>query len=149
MLPEGRNDCAAWAAAVDQEVTHGPDDHADRRRRADRRLPELRQPAGDLGRRRPLRPLRPLLPATASGKQEIVNPAPVGVADPTQVPAAMVAGGIGGVSDGTQVTHHVSSAVPGKPMAPIADDPAGSSTDEAQAMNTPASGAHAERGGSG
>ena len=90
-----------------------------------------------------------LLPAAGSGKQEIVNPAPVGVADPTQVPAAMVAGGIGGTGDGTQVTHHVPSAVPGKPMAPIADDPAGSSTDEAQAMNTPAAGAHAERGGSG
>jgi ribosomal protein S27E len=90
-----------------------------------------------------------LLDPAGSGKQGLVNPRPVGVADPTQVPPATVAGGIGGTNDGTQVTHHVSTAVPGKPMAPIADDPAGHSTEEGQAMPTPSSAARAGRGGSG
>ena len=71
----------------------------------------------------------------------------VGTADPASVPAPEVAGGIGGTNDGTQVSHHVSTAVPGKPMAPIASDPAGSSTDEGQALDPPAAGPHAERGG--
>ena len=69
-------------------------------------------------------------------------------ADPIHVPAPMASGGIGRISDGTQVTHSSTSAVPGKPVAPIADDPAGNSTLEGQAMDPPL-GAHAERGGSG
>ena len=69
--------------------------------------------------------------------------------DPLSVPPPSVAGGLGGVSDGTQVTHHATSAVPGKPVAPIADSPVGNSTDEAQAMDPPAGPqAHVERGGS-
>ena len=72
-----------------------------------------------------------------------------GQADPIQVPPAMARGGIGGVTDGTQVSHRVTSAVPGKPMAPIADDPAGGSSLEGQAMDTPVSAPHSERGGSG
>lgn len=56
-------------------------------------------------------------------------------------------GGIGGPNDGSQITHHASAAVPGKPMAPIADDPAGTSTDEAQATATPLSEPHPKRGG--
>ncbi len=90
-----------------------------------------------------------LLDPTGSSKQEIVGGRMAGQADPVQVPPTMAAGGIGGVTDGTQVTHHVPTAVPGKPMAPIADDPAGGSTMEGQAMDTPASTAHSDRGGSG
>ncbi len=82
-------------------------------------------------------------------------PAPVrmdrlaGQAQPSDVPAPMVSGGIGGVNDGTQVTHRSPTPVPGKPMAPIATDPAGNDTLEGQAMDPPAGSAHAERGGSG
>ena len=83
------------------------------------------------------------------GQQGIVNPQVVGQADPVQVPPPMVAGGIGGVNDGTQVTHDVPTAVPGKPMAPIADTAAGVGTLEAQAMDTPSSAPSAKRGGSG
>ncbi len=90
-----------------------------------------------------------LLNPAGSGKAGMSNAEIPGQADPVNVPPAEAAGGIGGVSDGTQVSHHVTSAVPGKPMAPIADGPAGGSTMEGQAMNTPASGAHGERGGSG
>lgn len=72
-----------------------------------------------------------------------------GQAEPADVPAPMAAGGIGGINDGTQVTHHSPTAIPGKPMAPITSDPAGNSTLEGQAMDPPAGSAHAERGGSG
>ncbi len=89
-----------------------------------------------------------LLDPSGGSKQEIVAGQGIGQADPVQVPPPMVAGGIGGVTDGTQVTHHVPTAVPGKPMAPIADDPAGGSTEEAQARDAPASGGTAKRGGS-
>lgn len=88
-----------------------------------------------------------LLEAAGGGEGGIDNPRPVGVADPSRVPPPIVSGGIGGTSDGTQVTHRVSSAVPGKPMAPIADDPAGHSTEEGQAMGTPSSPAPSVRGG--
>ena len=88
-----------------------------------------------------------LLDPSGASKQEIVAGQPVGQADPTQVPPAMAAGGIGGVTDGTQVPHHVPTAVPGKPMAPITDEPAGSSTMEGQAMDTSVSSPRAKRGG--
>ena len=71
-----------------------------------------------------------------------------GQADPTEVAPPMASGSLGAVTDGTQVPHSVPTPVPGKPMAPIADDPAGSSTFEAQALD-PSPGPHAERGGSG
>jgi len=71
----------------------------------------------------------------------------VGSSDPDSVPPPMASGGLGGVNDGTQVTRHPATPVPGKPMAPIADDPAGNSTEEGQAMDTPVSSPHAERGG--
>lgn len=90
-----------------------------------------------------------LLDPAGSGKEGITGGPIPGRADPAQVPPPMVSGGIGGTNDGTQVTHHVSSAVPGKPMAPIADDPAGHSTEEGQAMPTPSSAARSVRGGSG
>ena len=85
----------------------------------------------------------------ASGDEGIVGGAMAGEAFPTDVAPPMAAGGIGGVSDGTQVVHRATSAVPGKPMAPIADDPAGGSSLEGQAMDTPVSAPHSERGGSG
>ena len=88
-----------------------------------------------------------LLDPSGVSKQELAAAQPVGQADPAQVPPPMAAGGIGGVTDGTQVTQHVPTAVPGKPMAPIADQPAGNSTMEGQAMDTPASSATAKRGG--
>jgi hypothetical protein len=90
-----------------------------------------------------------LLNPAGSGKEGIVGGPIPGRADPAQVPPPMASGGIGGVNDGTQVTRHTTSPVPGKPAAPITSDPAGSSTLEGQALDTPASGAHAERGGSG
>ncbi len=83
----------------------------------------------------------------ATGSEGIVGLEGAGTADPASVPAPEVAGGPGGTSDGSQVAHHSSTAVPGKPMAPIANDPAGSSTEEVQAMDTPVSSPHAERGG--
>ena len=70
-----------------------------------------------------------------------------GESSPWDAASPIVAGGLGGETDGTQVVHHSTSAVPGKPMAPIADDSAGGSTLEGQAMDTPSSSAHAERGG--
>ena len=73
----------------------------------------------------------------------------VGKADPTIVPDGSVAGGIGGTNDGTQISHHPATAVPGKPMAPIVDDPVDRTSFEGQANDTPVSEPHAERGGSG
>ncbi len=82
------------------------------------------------------------------GQGEIASRQPVGVSDPTDVAPAMASGGIGGTPDGTQVTFRVPTAVPGKPMAPIASDPAGNDSFAPEAMDTTNSG-HAERGGSG
>ena len=72
-------------------------------------------------------------------------------ADPSIVNPSMVAGGLGGTNDGTQVPFKTSTAVPGKPMVPgtANNDPAGGATLEGQAMDTPTSQPHAERGGSG
>lgn len=72
-------------------------------------------------------------------------------ADPSAVNPTIVGGGLGGTNDGTQVPLKTPTAVPGKPMVPTTgtNDPAGGSTDEAQAMDTPSSSPHAERGGSG
>lgn len=58
------------------------------------------------------------------GLPEVATAAP---SDPEQTRPPMVAGGLGGVNDGTQVTVRPSAAVPGKPMTPIADGPAGGS----------------------
>ena len=90
-----------------------------------------------------------LLNPAGSGKDVIPGTALPGQADPVHVPPPMASGGLGGTSDGTQVTHHVASPVPGKPVVPTAEDPAGGSTLEGQALDTPASTGHAERGGSG
>lgn len=76
-----------------------------------------------------------------------IPPAPA-PSDPDGVPPPMVAGGIGGTNDGTQVTRHPPTAVPGKPMSPIADDPAGTSTDEGRALDAPSSPARTVGGGS-
>ncbi|HET8521632.1 MAG TPA: hypothetical protein VFL82_00270, partial [Thermomicrobiales bacterium] len=46
-------------------------------------------------------------------------------ADPADVPPPSVSGGIGRPTEGNQVPLRPSSAVPGKPMAPIADEPVG------------------------
>lgn len=73
----------------------------------------------------------------------------VGRADPTLIPPPTVAGGIGGTNDGTQVAHHPTEAIPGKPMAPIVDDPNDETSFEGQAQDTPASAPHSERRGSG
>lgn len=69
-------------------------------------------------------------------------------ADPSIVAPSSVSGGIGGPpTDGTQVPHHVPTAVPGKPMAPIASAEGG--VDDITPTMDPPSGTHAERGGSG
>lgn len=83
-----------------------------------------------------------------SGESGIVGRPGAGVSDPVSVPPPTVAGGVGGVTDGTQVPLHPSSAIPGKPMPPIASDPEGGD-DAGPMLDTPASGTHAERGGSG
>jgi hypothetical protein len=46
-----------------------------------------------------------------------------GVYYPEDVAPSLVSGGIGDPTDGTQVVHRVTTAVPGKPMAPIEDEP--------------------------
>ena len=89
-----------------------------------------------------------LIDPTTMGQREIVSEQPVGVSDPTDVAPAMVSGGIGGTPDGTQVTFHVPTNVPGKPMAPIASEPAGNDSFAPEAMDTADRG-HAARGGSG
>jgi hypothetical protein len=89
-----------------------------------------------------------LVDPVTTGQGEIVSEEPVGVSDPADVAPAMASGGIGGTPDGTQVTFQVPTAVPGKPMAPIADNPAGSDSFAPEAMDTADAG-HAERGGSG
>jgi hypothetical protein len=47
-------------------------------------------------------------------------------ADPTEVPPPSASGGIGRPTEWNQVPLRPSSSVPGKPMAPIADEPVGS-----------------------
>ncbi len=88
-----------------------------------------------------------LIDPTTMGQREIVSEQPVGVGDPADVAPAMASGGIGGTPDGTQVTFQVPTAIPGKPMAPMASDPAGSDSFAPEAMET-ADGGHAKGGGS-
>jgi DNA-directed RNA polymerase subunit RPC12/RpoP len=57
-----------------------------------------------------------------AGTELVGTPIP-GVYYPEDVAPSLTAGGIGDPTDGTQVVHRVTTAVPGKPMAPIADDP--------------------------
>jgi hypothetical protein len=45
--------------------------------------------------------------------------------DPAEIPPPSASGGIGRPTEGNQVPRRPSSAVPGKPMAPIADEPVG------------------------
>ena len=73
----------------------------------------------------------------------------VSQADPTIGAPAPASGGIGGTDDGTQVPHRSPTAVPGKPMAPLAADPVDRTSFEGQAQDTPVSEPHSERGGSG
>lgn len=63
------------------------------------------------------------------------TPKLAGKADPTEVAAPMVSGGLGGTQDGTQVPHHSLTAVPGKPMAPIAGAPSDNDPLNEQAMD--------------
>ncbi|MDQ3513193.1 MAG: hypothetical protein M3462_05925 [Chloroflexota bacterium] len=58
-----------------------------------------------------------------------------GVADPGAAASPVVSAGLGGAPDGTQVPHRSPTAVPGKPMAPIADGPGGNSPLAEQAMD--------------
>ena len=58
-----------------------------------------------------------------------------GVADPSTAASPVVSSGLGGASDGTQVPHGSTTAVPGKPMAPIAGGPSGNSPLAEQAMD--------------
>ncbi len=81
------------------------------------------------------------------GQREIVSEQPVWVCDPADVAPEMVSGGIGGTPDGTQVTFQVPTANPGKPMAPITSDPAGSDSFAPEAMKFADSG-HAKCGDS-
>ena len=58
-----------------------------------------------------------------------------GVADPSAAASPVISTGLGGAPDGTQVPHSPRTAVPGKPMAPIADGPGGNSPLAEQAMD--------------
>lgn len=87
-----------------------------------------------------------LTPVTV-GPQSITGQPFRGKADPTDVTPPTVGGGIGGVNDGTQVTHRPHEAIPGKPMAPTTNEPAGSDTLLGETMDPPAE--PAKRGGSG
>jgi hypothetical protein len=68
-------------------------------------------------------------------------------ADPSNVAPSTVSGSLGDPTDGTQVPHHVPTAVPGKPMAPIGTAEGGVD-DITPTLDTP-NGPHAERGGTG
>jgi len=88
-----------------------------------------------------------LIDPSGRGKAGLLGGPTPAPSDPVQTTPAMASGGIGGVNDGTQVTRHVPTAVPGKPMAPFADAPAGHSTDEAQGLD-PGAGPTLRGGGS-
>jgi hypothetical protein len=88
-----------------------------------------------------------LVDSTMLGQGEVASEEPVGVGDPADVAPAMASGGIGDTPDGTQVTFQVPTAVPGKPMAPNMDDPAGNDSFAQEAME-PGGQEHAERGAS-
>ena len=78
-----------------------------------------------------------LLDSTSSGT-EAHSPIATTLApsDPARVPPPMASGGLGGVNDGTQVSRHSPTAVPGKPMAPIEADRAGTFSDQERGDNT-------------
>ena len=88
-------------------------------------------------------------PTTDPREERPAETVAVGKADPTIVPDGSAAGGIGGTNDGTQIAHHPSTAVPGKPMAPTVDDPVDRTSFEGQADDTPVSEPRSKRGGSG
>ena len=90
-----------------------------------------------------------LLNPAGSDKEGVVGGPIPGKADPEQVPPAMVAGGIGRTTDGTQVPQRVPSAIPGKPMAPTARDPLAGTPLEGQEVDRPTLGRQAAGGGSG
>jgi DNA-directed RNA polymerase subunit RPC12/RpoP len=62
---------------------------------------------------------------TVNAKESFGDPY-VDQADPTEVPPPSASGGLGRPTEGNQVPLRPSSSVPGKPMAPIADEPVGS-----------------------
>ena len=63
-----------------------------------------------------------------SGETAITGEPMPGEEDTTEVAPPPASGGIGRTTDGTQVPLQVPTAVPGKPMAPIANEPAGRDT---------------------
>lgn len=73
--------------------------------------------------------------AAAAGNHVAEDAGLAGSADPSAAASPVVSAGIGGAPDGTQVPHHPTSAVPGKPMAPIASGPDGNSPLAEQAMD--------------
>lgn len=68
-------------------------------------------------------------------RKDLTAPKLAGQADPTEVPGPMVGGGLGAPQDGTQIRHHSPTAVPGKPMAPIAGARDGTDELNEQAMD--------------
>lgn len=78
-----------------------------------------------------------LVDPAGSGKGGIVAVPTSAPADPDAVPPAMASGGIGGTNDGTQVVRHAPTAMPGKPMAPIAEEAAAHAADGAHRVDAP------------
>lgn len=75
------------------------------------------------------------MPDPSKARRNPNAPRLAGKADPTEVADPMASGGLGGTQDGTQVPHHSPTAVPGKPMAPIAGAQDGTDELNEQAMD--------------
>jgi len=76
--------------------------------------------------------------AATSGETAIEGEPIPGVYDPSDVAPPPASGGIGRTTDGTQAPLQVPTAIPGKPMAPIANSPAGrDSSLGGEEMNVP------------
>ena len=89
-----------------------------------------------------------LLNQAGSDKEGIVGGPIASKADPVEEPPAIAAGGMGRMTDGTQAPRKVPTAIPGKPMAPIARGPLAGTPSEGQEVDGSAFGGQVEGGGS-
>lgn len=75
--------------------------------------------------------------AVESGETAITGGPMPGKEDATEVAPPPASGGIGRPTDGTQAPLQVPTAIPGKPMAPIANEPAGRDSVFGNEMDVP------------